>query len=483
MDQRDIDFLDASVSLEDICREFSKIYEYENYDISMESLVISMEENVYGGRPNAVGLVADGLTNKMYSTIGKGIRGVGKTAVKAATGEYGIIEKAKAFATKLATFINTVSMALNKVFATGLPLMGVLRNKAVKLREMAKADAFESVTEPVTIGKAGKFFSLGDKIASPDELIKALNFTFKVETDILSKDKLGKFQQLSQAVLEPYRDSLKQSKVDTIVMIMAVLATITNPGTAVGVVLKRIFSAANPGLGGKIEKATTAVGGVYGGVGSLVLAMAGGGASTLKEMSNGRLDISAIPKFHPIYPFCNQPVEEEASLTETHQSAMLPGNHYWIVTDYVERLESEVKGSIGKVGAEFKTSENKVENTELQPLTKEQVVIVCDLVEKIMDVAIAYCKQWPNYSKTYNSEYSRISDIVMTHSDDLGEGKKSATAHYVRYSYRNAMSVMLAGMWKNCFGADNQFVRYLVGLCRHLITYCNKSLTESNLDK
>ena len=481
--QLEVDFLDASVSLEDICREFSNIYDYEQYDISMEAIVISMEENVYGGRPNAAGLVASGAVNYVNRMHKKAWSKAGEVVGNTARGEYGIIAKAKAFASKLAKFINTVSMALNKVFATGLPLMGVIRKKATNLRDMAKTDAFKTVDGPVTIGKASKYFSLGDKIANPDELIKGLQLVHKIESDILSKEKLGKFQQLAEEVLEHYRDSIKSSKVDTVVMIMAVLATLTNPGTAVGVVLKRIFSAANPGLGGKVEKAATVAGGIYGGVGSLVLAMSGAGASTLKEMSNGRLNISTIPKFEPIYPFCTKEIEDDSELTVTKQSELLLGNQYWTVTDFVDTLQPDMKGTIGSVGAQFKSTKDKPENGELPPLSKEQIVVVCDLIEKIMTVAEQYCKQWPAQSKVYNSEYTRISDIVMTHSDDLGEGKKSATAHYVRYSYRNAMSVMLAGMWKNCFGADNQFVRYLVGLCRHLITYCNKSLEESNLDK
>lgn len=53
----------------------------------------------------------------------------GEVAGKTARGEYGLIAKAKLFASKLAKFINTVSMALNKMFATGLPLMGVIRRK------------------------------------------------------------------------------------------------------------------------------------------------------------------------------------------------------------------------------------------------------------------------------------------------------------------------------------------------------------------
>lgn len=476
----EIDFLDASVSLESICREFSNLTDLEHFAISQEALCVSMEENVYGGRPNAAGLVASGAINYINRMEKKAWAKAGEVVGKTASGEYNLIAKAKAFASKLAKFINTVSMALNKVFATGLPLMGVLRKKAENLRNMARSDAFQTVEGPVTVGKASKYFTLGDHIANPDELIEGLQLVAKIEADILSKDKLMKFQQLSEAVLEPYRDSIKSSKVDTIVMVMAVLATITNPGTAIGVILKRIFSAANPGLGGKVEKAATAVGGVYGGVGSLVLAMAGSGASTLKEMSNGRLNIDMIPKFGPIYPFCVKEIQDEADITFTKQSAVLLGNRYWTVTDFVDQLNPDMKGSMDSVGAEFKSTKDKVENRELQPLSKEQILIVCDLIDKLMEVAQAYCKQWPAQSKTYNAEYTRISDIVMTHSDDLGEGKKSATAHYVRYSYRNAMSVMLAGMWKNCFGADNQFVRYLVGLCRHLITYCNKSLEESN---
>ena len=38
------------------------------------------------------------------------------------------------------------------------------------------------------------------------------------------------------------------------------------------------------------------------------------------------------------------------------------------------------------------------------------------------------------------------------------------------------MNIMLGGIWANCFGSDNQFVRYLVGLCRTLLIYCRESL-------
>jgi hypothetical protein len=143
----EIDFLDASVSLESICREFSNLTDLEHFAISQEALCVSMEENVYGGRPNAAGLVVSGAVNYAKRMERKAFQKAGEVAGKTARGEYGLIAKAKAFASKLAKFINTVSMALNKVFATGLPLMGVIRKKANNLRDMARS-AGVSVSNP-----------------------------------------------------------------------------------------------------------------------------------------------------------------------------------------------------------------------------------------------------------------------------------------------------------------------------------------------
>ena len=85
--QLEVDFLDASVSLEDICREFSNIHDYEQYDISMEAIVISMEENVYGGRPNAAGLVASGAVNYVNRMHKKAWSKAGEVVGNTARGE------------------------------------------------------------------------------------------------------------------------------------------------------------------------------------------------------------------------------------------------------------------------------------------------------------------------------------------------------------------------------------------------------------
>ena len=104
--QLEVDFLDASVSLEDICREFSNIHDYEQYDISMEAIVISMEENVYGGRPNAAGLATSGAVNYVNRMHKKAWSKAGEVVGKTARGEYGIIAKAKAFASTAITISN-----------------------------------------------------------------------------------------------------------------------------------------------------------------------------------------------------------------------------------------------------------------------------------------------------------------------------------------------------------------------------------------
>ena len=87
----ELDFLDASVSLESVCREFSLITDLEHFSISQEALEVSMEENVYGGRPNAAGLVVSGAVNYAKRMERKAFQKAGEVAGKTARGEYGLI--------------------------------------------------------------------------------------------------------------------------------------------------------------------------------------------------------------------------------------------------------------------------------------------------------------------------------------------------------------------------------------------------------
>ena len=79
----ELDFLDASVSLESVCREFSFITDLEHFSISQEALEVSMEENVYGGRPNAAGLVVSGAVNYAKRMERKAFQKAGEVAGKA----------------------------------------------------------------------------------------------------------------------------------------------------------------------------------------------------------------------------------------------------------------------------------------------------------------------------------------------------------------------------------------------------------------
>jgi hypothetical protein len=470
-DQKLVEFYNCSTEMEALVKQFNTIADLESHSVAVETLNLTYSAEI----GNVISEVSEGLTNKTKNAISNAAKNTANSAAKAVTNGT-LIEKAKQFVNKLSEFINSVSTAMSKMLASGFPLMGALKNSALSIK--ASLESAQQIEVGVRVKNANKHLIIGDSIANPVEIIKVLGYTLDIEKKVLTKSKLDDFKQLSDAVLEPFSSSIKQSKVDSVVMCIGVLSLLTNPGAVAGVVLKRLFQAANPGLGEKVEKALTLGGGVYNGIAALVVASGSASGSYLRQMQAGRLNIKDIPKFKPLYPFCTQKVEDDSALTETTESEILLGNRSWKVTDYVDQLSGDMKGGVTKVGASFKPikSEVKVEATELPPLSKEQINQICDLIIEMMNIGQTYCKAWPDYAKTYNDQYRRISDIVMTHPDSSGDENRSLTAHYVRYTYRNAMNVMLGGVWNNCFGADNQFTRYLVSLCRTLIGYCNASI-------
>ncbi len=478
----------VSLELMALQKEFDDVLDYDRWVINLDEeeeevnpFMTSMEE-VREGYANTnyaetYRTVAQGLANKTVNGAVKGIkataRGVAKS-VKPVTG--GLIKMAKIFMEKIATLMNSVSTMLSKLLATGYPLMGKLVKQADEVKMLAKKhgsreqDVFE-------LKKASKFLMVGDQIGDPSAIIKQLNLVNDIQKTILGREKLERFKGLSLATLEPYRDSIKSSKVDTLVFVVAVLGTLLNPGVAVGAVLKKIFSAANPGMGQSLDLASKAVGGAYISAAGLAVAVGTSSTTYLKQMQAGKLDISSLPRFHGIYPFCGEEVpSKEGSFFITHKSPILLGNRQWFVKDYRESLTADMKGTVGKVGAKFEPVKVEGSTNTVKTLSPNEIEAICDLVTDIMANAQAYCKQWPAYAKTYNDLYRKVSDIVMTYDPSTDEGKKTLTAQYIRHSYRNAMNIMLGGIWSNCFGSDNQFVRYLVGLCRTLLIYCRESL-------
>lgn len=478
------EYMDTSLGLESLMNVFDDLVALSNFTQSMEMVSVSLED----GGPEGTQRFSDerfsGLMEGLNNKVKNSVADAGKSTADKLTslvsdigrGKYDLIEKAKLFLNKLSSIINTISTMINRLVVSGLPLMEGIKKQALKIKQRASDDGV--IFNPsVTLPNAANYLAIDNTVAKPGEIIRGLEDILAIEKTILSKDKLNKFQGITRDTLEPYRDSIRGSKVDSVVMLMAVLSTLTNPGALVGVTLKKIFQAANPGLGNSIEKGLSVGGGIYGGVGSLVLSTGAASGTYLREMSNGRLSIRDIPRFTPIYSFCTNESDRDAtSLTTTFKSARLLGNYQWAVTDYVDVLEPSIKGGVGKVGASFKQTKEDVAKGDLDGLARDEIIKICDLVIDLMANAQAYCKSWHTQAKVYNSEYHKITDIVMTYSDTDEDGKKSLTRKYVRYSYRNAMSIMLGAIWKNCFGADNTFMRYLIGLSKQLLSYCARSI-------
>ena len=450
-------------------------------EIDANPFLASMEEarETYASTSSvgAYNTVASGLVNKTKNAVVSGVKGTAKGAVKVAkpvTG--GLIKLARVFMEKIAELMNSVSTMISKLLVTGYPLMGKLVKQAQELQVLAtkhgqrEQDVFE-------LKKASKFLMVGDSIGDPSTIIKQLSMVNEIQQTILSREKLERFKDLSTATLEPYRSSIQTSKADTVVFLIAVLGTLLNPGVVVGTVLKKIFSAANPGLGQKLDIAAKGIGGAYYGAGALAIATGTTSATYLKQMQAGRLNISGLPRFQPIYPFCNVEVPgKDGSFFITRKSETLLGNRQWLVKDYRDSLTADMKGSVQKVGARFEPVKVEASTNTVKTLSPNEVKAICDLVIEIIGNAQAYCKQWPAYAKTYNGLYRKVSDIVMTYEPPADDDKKTLTSRYIRHSYRNAMNIMLGGIWTNCFGSDNQFVRYIVGLCRTLLIYCRESL-------
>lgn len=486
-------FESEASSLEQLQQQFADILDHHRFSLSFEQydlddqddvnpfLGVGLEETRDGYASTSASQpyknAAVGLLKKGGSALASGSKALAKGAVKgAAKGSVSLVKAARKFVERMTEFINSVSTAMSKTLNTGYPLMGKLLSQAKAIGERAQ-NAKSIEEESFELKKAAKFLSLGDGIADPDTIIKQLQLLDEMQKQLMGKEKLGQFKEISQRTLEPYRNSIKSSKVDPLVFSMAVVGALTNPGVIAGVFLKKIFSAANPGLGEVADKGAKAVGGVLtGGLGALALAMGTSSGPILKELSAGRLSISSIPKFQPVYSFCRDKEEVEGGLVVSYHSPVVLGNYRWTVKDYTDQVTSEVKGSVHRLGAKFKAGGSKVDTNTVKTLSPEQATEICALVSSIMLNLQAYCKQWPAYAKTYNELYRQISDIVMTYEPDESDEKKSMVGRYIRYSYRNAMNSMLGGIWNNCFGSDNQFIRYLVGLCRTLLVYCQKSL-------
>lgn len=500
-DTRHLLFNQESFSLESLCRELDLILDHHQQTMGLESVYgtvmdyrdevnpfynVGMEEiRENAGHTTAtggMGTVAEGLARKTLHGAGKVVKAtpgvVGKVAGKVAIN---LAKLAKAFIEKMATFVNTISTGLSKTFATGYPLMGALIKQANNLKNSLNSST--SIEQSTFEMKKAYIISIDGKIPEPKEIIDNLHQINEIQKIILSHQKLENFKGISEAFLQPYQNTIEKKKVDPLVMAMAVIGLLTNPGQVAGAILKKLFSAANPGMGEAVNATATIGGGVLTGTAGLILGMGNSSATVLKQLQVGKLNISSIPKFHSIYSFCTIEEKDSDDLLSTFKSQVLLGNNQWICKDYKDVIREGTKGSVGKVGAKFIGIKEELDTNTVKTLSPREVGEICDTVIAILANAQAYCKQWPAYAKTYNALYNEIGKIVMNIDSKDEDGNFDVVVPYVRYSYRNALNVMLGSIWKNCFGSDNTFIRYLVSICRFLLQYCQQSLMAGEAEE
>lgn len=464
-------------------------YTVESAELQMGHFITALEEiyrELSDHLPNAEYI--DAIDDPAYMVLRTAL--LDETAKDVISVE-GIGDKLRSILEYAATTLNKVGTTISKLLMTGYPFFEGMIKRATAIKEMLKT---ASPQEKELAIKGFSQLVVGDHFATRDELLQQVELMGQISHQLFSKEKLDTFNRLTNDILEPFNQiDIKWRKTDEFIFILGLLASITNPTVPVGMLLKELGSAAAPNAIGKsVDVVTTLAGAgisksVVGGLNALLPTLGSAGASITRDLLNGRLDISLIPKFQPtIYTFCNRTTDNKRGLVQTFVSPILLGNKQWIVRDYVDQLSPNMrinaKGTIGKTGANFQTIKQKVNlpNT-VAPLDEDSIAQICDVIIEVFGLAKSYAKAFPQYYRSYNTHFTAVSNTVSRKLD--GNLLRDT---YVRYTYRNAMNLILGSMWRNCFGADNQYLRYLLSISKQLLRYCEQSLisnTETNTDK
>lgn len=381
----------------------------------------------------------------------------------------------------IATTLNAVAMTLGhllteiEVFATSVI------KRAKNLQKLARD--LDRVKEPVNVGKL-KHLHIEGQRPTGKELIRGFENFNEICKVTISTRKLGYFNTITQDVLEPFRGSVKTTRVDQIIATIGLLGFITNPAIPASILLKHIASAVAPGIGKAVDIAAVGASAkvptiLLKGLKALIPAMGLAGAPMVREMIAGRLDLSIIPKYLDIYPYCKDEVKGNKTFLDYYRSPILLGNRYFEVSDYSKRFGADIKLSYKSTGARFKTLEVKDSklNDSMEALSPNDIVVICDHIIDCFTYVKVYNKSFRSFYKLYNQLYREISELVMENTDESHVGM------YVRYSYRNALNLMLDSMWKNCFGSDNKFIRHLVAVSRDTLSYCEQSLDHQSSEE
>lgn len=391
-----------------------------------------------------------------------------------------IINKAGAFIDWIAQFLNKVGTIINKLLMTGLPLFNGLIKRAIKIRDIAKNQKETPNLETLSLK-----IMYRDKVVTPDILTEQFDLLKDISTTLLSKDKLDQFSTISQNVLEPFRGNLKSGKTDELVFIAGVLGFLTSPVVRVGKLLKGLSSVIAPNAVGATTDVVdfTNSSGIsktlLSGMANVFSSIGDTGSGIIKNFKNGKLDLSLLPKYSDVYSFCEQNKPDPLSMFVTYSSPLLLDNQMFVVKQYKNEIHGEMQGSVSDIGAKFtsvKFKKDKESSKEAKALEANQIVGICENIIEIFEAAKIYAKSFPVFYKTYTRLYKQISDIVMSYDD------KRLRGVYVRHCYKNTMSMILGSMWRNCFGSDNRFIRYMLSISRSTLKYCEQSLNKGIAD-
>lgn len=378
----------------------------------------------------------------------------------------------------VATTLNAIAMSLGRLLSEAEVFCLAIIKRAKELQKKAKQ--YDIVKEPVNVGKL-KHLRVENHRPSTKELMVGFELFNEICKTTISSQKLGYFNRITQDVLEPFRGSIKTTRVDQFIATIGLLGFVTNPAIPASILLKHLASAVAPGVGKAVDIATIAATTkvptvLINGLKALIPAMGLTGAPMVREMIAGRLDLGIIPSYIDIYPYCKQEVKGKELFLNYYQSPILLGNHYFEISDYSKRFGTDVKLSYKSTGARFKKLEVKDKdlNDSMEALSPNDIIVLCDHIIDCFTYVKVYNKSFRSFYKLYNQLYREISELVMENTD------QSHVGMYVRYSYRNALNLMLDSMWKNCFGSDNKFIRHLIAVSRDTLTYCEQSLDQQS---
>lgn len=372
------------------------------------------------------------------------------------------------FLTRVASTIQKTNEMIKGLIRSGLP---IFKKRLVRFTHLLdQINRAEFKTQKFEDRSVESLLTNHAGLITTNDLIKGLEQISTYSQHILGDEKNRLFVEFSDRMLEPFAHSIQTSKTDNLVVGLGVISMLLNPTIIVGEVLKKLFNQTVPYINQGVDIATAGTS-----LRSLVSAVTTLGAhttTTLRNWSNQQMDISEVPKYRAMYPFCKNEVKpKEPSIIQLYRSPTMLKGAYWEVCDYVDVLFPKQKGSVLKPGAQFKTQKYKLTKREIKPLTKTEVQKVLSLSIESLKAVIAYCNDWGSRAETYQKQYRSITTIVMN------KGEDNFRHAYIRHTYQSAMTGLLTGIWQKCYGSDMRFIHYINDITNGVSKYCDHSLS------